>query len=117
MAREITARWTDRATDLDFTAAWHDVRRVVLEAFSDSHSPSVQFTPASMGDAVLQARPEIERIRFSLPHEHHLLDDLSRSGLENDHEIFHHRRAVRADRGHGRAAPAPARADDNGAAV
>jgi len=88
MAREITARWTDRATDLDFTAAWHDVRRVVLEAFSDSHCPSVQFTPASMGDAVLQARPEIERIRFSLPNKHHLLFDLGRFGLENDNEIF-----------------------------
>jgi urate oxidase len=38
---------------------------------------------------VLEARPEIERIRFSLPNKHHLLYDLSRFGLENDHEIFH----------------------------
>jgi len=42
-----------------------------------------------MGEAVLEARPEIERIRFSLPNRHHLLFDLSRFGLENDHEIFH----------------------------
>ena len=66
MATEITARWTYGSTDLDFTASWHAVREVVLEA-----------------------RPEIERIRFSLPNRHHLLFDLSRFGLENDHEIFH----------------------------
>jgi urate oxidase len=42
-----------------------------------------------MGEAVLEARPEVERIRFSLPNKHHLLYDLSRFGLENDHEIFH----------------------------
>jgi urate oxidase len=89
MATEVTARWTYRDTDLDFTAAWNDIRRVVLESFGDHYSPSVQFTLHRMGDAVLQARPEVERISFSLPNKHHLLYDLSRFGLENEHEIFH----------------------------
>ena len=48
----------------------------------------MQFTLHRMGDAVLEARPEVERISFSLPNKHHLLFDLSRFGLENDHEIF-----------------------------
>jgi urate oxidase len=89
MATEITARWSYRDTDIDFTAAWQAVRRVVLEAFGDHYSPSVQFTLHRMGEAVLEARPEVERISFSLPNKHHLLYDLSRFGLENDHEIFH----------------------------
>ena len=42
-----------------------------------------------MGRAVLEARPEVERVSFSLPNRHHLLYDLSRFGLENDNEIFH----------------------------
>jgi urate oxidase len=88
MATEITARWTYRDADVDFGEAWHDVRRVVLEAFGDHYSPSVQFTLHRMGEAVLEARPEVERISFSLPNKHHLLYDLSRFGLENDHEIF-----------------------------
>jgi urate oxidase len=89
MATEITARWSYRDADIDFTAAWHDIRRIVLEAFGDHYSPSLQFTLHRMGEAVLEARPEVERIRFSLPNKHHLLYDLSRFGLENDHEIFH----------------------------
>jgi urate oxidase len=89
MATDITARWTYRDTDIDFTAAWNDIRRVVLESFGDHYSPSVQFTLHRMGEAVLEAHPEVQRISFSLPNKHHLLFDLSRFGLENDHEIFH----------------------------
>ena len=91
MATEITARWTYAAPfdDIDFTASWEAVRAIVLEAFADHYSPSVQFTLHRMGEAVLEARPEVERISFSLPNKHHLLYDLARFGLENDHEIFH----------------------------
>jgi urate oxidase len=42
-----------------------------------------------MGKAVLDARPEVERISLSLPNKHHLLYDLARFGLENDNAIFH----------------------------
>ena len=91
MATEVTARWTYGAPpgDVDFTASWEAVRAIVLATFADHYSPSVQFTLHRMGDAVLQARPEVERISLSLPNRHHLLFDLSRFGLENDHEIFH----------------------------
>ena len=89
MATEITARWSYATTDVDFTAAWHAVRDVVLASFADHYSPSDQFTLHRMGEAVLEARPEVERISFSLPNKHHLLYDLARFGIENDHEIFH----------------------------
>src|SRR3954451_19227857 len=121
MATEITARWTYGSHDIDFTASWHGVREVVLEAFADHYSPSVQFTLHRMGEAVLEARPEVRRISFSLPNKHHLLYDLSRFGLENDHEIFQ-----ATDEPYGliegtvERAPAPAgapAADNGGAAV
>jgi urate oxidase len=89
MATEITARWRYGSTDLDFTASWNAVRDIVLEAFGDHYSPSVQFTLHRMGEAVLATRPEVHRISFSLPNKHHLLYDLARFGIENDHEIFH----------------------------
>ena len=89
LATIITARWSYRAGDVDYEAAWHEVRRTILEAFGDHYSPSVQFTLHHMGQAVLDARPEVERISFSLPNKHHLLYDLGRFGLENENEIFH----------------------------
>jgi urate oxidase len=89
LATIITARWSYRGSGkLDFGAAWRTVHRTILEAFCDHYSPSVQFTLHRMGEAVLDARPEIERISFSLPNKHHLLYDLERFGLENQNEIF-----------------------------
>jgi len=90
MATVVTARWTySRPSELDFAQLWEGVRATVLEAFGDHYSPSVQFTLHHMGEAVLEAHPEVERIHFSLPNKHHLLYDLSRFGLDNPNEIFH----------------------------
>ena len=75
MATEVTARWTYRASasEIDFTSSWEAVRSLVLATFGDHYSPSVQFTLHRMGQAVLEAHPEVERIHFSLPNRHHLL--------------------------------------------
>jgi urate oxidase len=89
LATSITARWSYRGRDVSFDAAWSGVRQTILESFADHYSPSVQFTLHHMGKAVLEARPEVERISFSLPNKHHLLYDLGRFGLENENEIFH----------------------------
>ena len=89
LATIITARWSYRGRDIEFGAAWHEVRRTILSAFCDHYSPSVQFTLHHMGKAVLDARPEVDRVSFSLPNKHHLLYDLGRFGLENENEIFH----------------------------
>jgi urate oxidase len=89
LATVVSAGWDYRDADVDFGAVWDGAREAILRAFGDHYSPSVQYTLYHMGEAVLEAHPEIERIRFSLPNRHHLLFDLSRFGLENDHEIFH----------------------------
>jgi urate oxidase len=90
MATVVTARWTYRGdAEPDYGRSWEGVRATVLDAFGDHYSPSVQFTLYRMGDAVLEAHPEVERIHFSLPNKHHLLYDLSRFGLDNPNEIFH----------------------------
>jgi urate oxidase len=89
LATVITARWSYREGDIEYGDAWRGVRQTILEAFCDHYSPSVQFTLHHMGKAVLEARPEVERISFSLPNKHHLLYDLKRFGLENENEVFH----------------------------
>ena len=88
LATIITARWSYRGREIDFGASWRGVHGTILEAFGDHYSPSVQFTLHHMGEAVLDARPEVERISFSLPNKHHLLYDLQRFGLQNENEIF-----------------------------
>jgi urate oxidase len=89
LATVVTAGWeyADGAGDLE--AAWARVRDRLLEAFVDHHSPSVQFTLHRMGEAVIEAHPEIERIHLSLPNRHHLPFDVSRFGLEDRGEVFH----------------------------
>jgi urate oxidase len=89
MATIVTARWDYRGTDVEWGEMWAGVRDTVLASFGDHYSPSVQFTLHRMGEAVLEAYPAVERIRFSLPNKHHLLYDLGRFGLDNPNMIFH----------------------------
>ena len=84
----VTASWDYAGEPADYDAAWDAARGAILDSFGDHYSPSVQFTLMRLGEAVLEAVPEIARVHFTLPNRHHLLYDLSRFGLENDHEIF-----------------------------
>jgi urate oxidase len=89
LATVVSARWdyVDGAGDLE--AAWARVRDTLLDAFTDHHSPSVQFTLYRMGEAVVERHPEIERIHLSLPNRHHLPFDVARFGTEDRGEVFH----------------------------
>ncbi|MGH2945630.1 MAG: factor-independent urate hydroxylase [Solirubrobacteraceae bacterium] len=89
LATAVSATWSYRDADVEFGATWAGVRQVLLGTFAGHYSRSVQQTLYLMGEAVLEAHPQIEHIRLSLPNKHHLLYDLSRFGLENANEIFH----------------------------
>jgi urate oxidase len=89
LATVVTARWDYAGGAGDLEAAWARVRDTLLEAFTDHHSPSVQFTLYRMGEAVVERHPEVERIRLSLPNRHHLPFDVSRFGVEDRGEVFH----------------------------
>jgi urate oxidase len=41
-----------------------------------------------MGNAVLEAFPEIDRIDLQLPNQHHLPFDLTRFGMDNEGTVF-----------------------------
>jgi urate oxidase len=89
LATVVTARWNYANGADDLEPTWTKIRDRLLEAFADHHSPSVQFTLHRMGEAVLEAHPEIERIHLSLPNRHHLPVDVSRFGIEDRGEVFH----------------------------
>jgi urate oxidase len=89
LATMVAARWEYGDGGGDLEAAWSQVRDRLLEAFGDHHSPSVQFTLRHIGEAVLDAHPEVERIHLSLPNRHHLPFDVSRFGVDDGGDVFH----------------------------
>lgn len=88
LATSVTAKWRYNRIDLDFDQTFADVRRLLLEAFAQTHSLALQQTLFEMGRRVLEAHPEIDEIRFSMPNLHHFVVDLTPFGLDNPNEVF-----------------------------
>lgn len=89
LATSVTARWRYIGTDADWAKSFAEIRSIMLKTFADKHSLSLQQTLYAMGEAVLNARPEVAEVRLSMPNKHHFLVDLSAFGLENDNEVFY----------------------------
>lgn len=93
LATDVTARWryNDEAVNaggLDFDAIYTSVRSHLLTEFANNHSYALQQTMFEMGRAVLEAHPEIDEIKMSLPNKHHFLVDLTPFGQDNPNEVF-----------------------------
>ncbi|MBP2215175.1 factor-independent urate hydroxylase [Arthrobacter sp. CAN_C5] len=91
LATDVTARWRYTPGDtagIDFDAAYDSVRGILLDTFAQTHSLALQQTMFQMGKKVLEAHPEIQEVRMSLPNKHHFLVDLAPFGLENPNEVF-----------------------------
>ena len=89
LATAVTARWRYAGLDVDWASSFGEIRQLLLETFATKHSLSLQQTLYAMGEAVLEARPEVAEVRLSLPNKHHFLVDLSPFGLKNDNEVFY----------------------------
>ena len=102
LATAVNARWRHAgaltrepaSTGLEWSGpGWADsccaVRQLLLAAFADTHSYSLQQTLFAMGRRVLDGRPEIAEIRLSLPNKHHFEVDMSPFGLETAGEVFY----------------------------
>ena len=92
LATAVSARWR-HASVTDSAPCWADsycaARDLMLGAFADTHSYSLQQTLYAMGERVLGGRPEIAEIRLALPNKHHFEVDMSPFGLENHGEVFY----------------------------
>lgn len=86
MSTDVATRWRYNTTDVDFDAAYEDVKKIILSKFTDHYSRALQETLYLMGKAVIEAHPEIDEIKFSCPNKHHFVYNLDFCGLENDKE-------------------------------
>lgn len=91
----------DRILSTTLSADWHFARapasyaqpnrealEAMLKVFATRYSPSVQATLFEMAQAALEAVPELDRVRLSMPNKHCLLVNLAPFDLENANEIF-----------------------------
>jgi len=89
MATNVTAAWLYNTTDIDFNETYESVKAILLDTFTNHYSRALQETQYLMGKAVLEAHPEIDEIKFSMPNLHHFVYDLDRFGLDNPNLVFH----------------------------
>jgi urate oxidase len=87
-ATSVRARWNYSSPSLRFPALRSRIRQLLLTAFAEHTSKSVQHTLYAMGESVLENVPEIDDIELTMPNKHYLLADLSRFGQDNPNEIF-----------------------------
>ncbi|OEV06427.1 urate oxidase [Streptomyces nanshensis] len=86
LATEVTAVWRHNSAHQGpgWDASYGATREQMLGAFAETYSLSLQQTLYQMGSQVLQNRPELEEIRFSMPNKHHFRVDLEPFGLGNE---------------------------------
>ncbi len=84
----VRASWTYRPPATEFDLRRHTIREAMLATFAAHNSRSVQQTLFAMGEAALDACPEIDAIDLTLPNRHAFLADLSRFGQDNPNQIF-----------------------------
>ena len=94
LATAVEARWRHArpvpgVEGSGWAESYSAARDLMLGAFADTHSYSLQQTLFAMGKRVLDGRPEIAEVRLSLPNKHHFEVDMSPFGLVNAGEVFY----------------------------
>jgi urate oxidase len=88
LATAVDASWRYAVTD----AAWDELhqaaRNALVSTFVSTFSRSLQQTLYAMGQAILDAVPEVAEVRLSLPNKHHFLVDLAPFSLDNPGEVY-----------------------------
>lgn len=96
LATSLVATWRYTTTEVPWDETFADVLDLIERTFALVHSLALQQSLYRMGEAVLEAHPEIDEVSFVAPNKHHFLVDLSPFGLDNEGEVF-----IAADRPYG----------------
>jgi len=88
LATKLRAVWTFRRKPRSYSRTNAKILEAMLAVFAKKYSPSVQVTLFQMGQAALNAAPEISKIHIAMPNRHCLLVNLRPFGLENKNELF-----------------------------
>jgi urate oxidase len=87
-ATQLRGTWVYARKPESYSQSNTRILEAMLEVFASTYSPSVQATLFQMGEAALEAVPEISKITLALPNKHCLLINLAPFGLENHNELF-----------------------------
>ncbi len=87
-ATAIEATWLWSGEPASYSAANRAIVAAMLKSFAENYSPSVQATIWEMGQAALNACPEIAQITLALPNLHCLLLNLQPFGRDNPNVTF-----------------------------
>jgi urate oxidase len=88
LCSRLRAAWVFAAPAPDYEAANERIRRALVRRFCDPYSPSVQRTLFLMGEAALEAAPEIASISLVMPNVHYVPISLDAFGRENPNILF-----------------------------
>ncbi|GAA1659551.1 factor-independent urate hydroxylase [Catellatospora bangladeshensis] len=88
LATAVDARWRFASLEVDWDAAFEQIRGHLIAAFVETYSRSLQQTLYAMGERVLAHVPEVAEVRLALPNRHHFLVDLSPFGLDNPDTVY-----------------------------
>jgi urate oxidase len=108
-ATQLRAGWLYTSPPTSYAQANEKILEAMLTVFASTYSPSVQVTLFQMGEAALNAVPEISQVTLTMPNKHCLLVNLAPFGLENHNEIF-----VPTDEPHGQIEGTVVRDDSGG---
>ncbi|MFG7942784.1 MULTISPECIES: factor-independent urate hydroxylase [Streptomyces] len=90
LATEVASVWRHNVTGAEgermphWEKSYAQAKKNMLHAFAETYSLSLQQTLYQMGVRVINARPEIDEIRFSMPNKHHFKVDLAPFGMKNE---------------------------------
>jgi urate oxidase len=87
-ATKLNAQWLYGRATVDWNQAHHRIRATMLEVFARHRSLAVQQTLYAMGEAALDACPEVLEIRLTMPNQHRILVNLQPFGLDNPNVVF-----------------------------
>jgi len=88
LATAVNASWRHTQTP-DWADSYAAARDLLLAAFAETRSYSLQQTLYAMGERVLEGLPELAEIHLSLPNKHHFEVDMSPFGLASKGEVFY----------------------------
>ena len=87
-ATAMQADWTWRAEPEDYETTNRRVLDTLLKVFGTTYSRGVQDSLYRMGEAALEAIPELATIRMACPNKHYIPMPLDRFGLSADNTVF-----------------------------
>ena len=91
LATAVNARWRHGEPPADWAACYQTARELLISAFAQTHSYSLQQTLYAMGQRLLEGLPEVAEVRLSLPNKHHFDVNLALFGLagKGKGEVFY----------------------------